>query len=148
LTERRKIEDQNEEIYKAITLALSDYVGKNGFGDVVIASSGGIDSALTCAIAVDALGAEKVHTVSLPSPYSSEGSITDAKKLAENLGVEMISMPIGRLMEEYDTTLAQAFTDREPDVAEENNCRWLLYVIWRYGWRVCDYQRPVKNESI
>ncbi len=120
VTERRKIEDQDEEIYEAITLALSDYVGKNGFGDVVIASSGGIDSALTCAIAVDALGACRVHTVSLPSPYSSEGSITDAKKLAENLGVEMISLPIGRLMKEYGTTLAQAFAGREPGVAEEN----------------------------
>ena len=76
----------NERIYKALTLGVKDYVEKTGFESVVIALSGGIDSALTVAIAVDALGPEKVHTVSMPSPYSSEGSVVDAQKACRQHG--------------------------------------------------------------
>ena len=75
-------------------LGLRDYVGKNGFGDVVIAISGGIDSALTAAIAADALGAERVHTVSMPSRFSSEGTRDDAREVSENLGVDFREIPI------------------------------------------------------
>ena len=73
---------------RALVLALRDYVGKNGFGDVVLGLSGGIDSALVATLAVDALGPERVHCVSMPSRYSSEGTQTDAQRLAENLGCD------------------------------------------------------------
>ena len=77
-----------EQMRKALVLALRDYVGKNGFGDVVLGLSGGIDSALVATLAVDALGPERVHCVSMPSRYSSEGTQTDAQRLAENLGCD------------------------------------------------------------
>ena len=78
----------------ALGLGLRDYVEKNGFGDVVIGVSGGIDSALTAAICADALGADRVHTVSMPSRYSSEGTRDDAREVSENLGVDFREIPI------------------------------------------------------
>jgi NAD+ synthase (glutamine-hydrolysing) len=83
-----------EQMRLALGLGLRDYVTKNGFGDVVIGISGGIDSALTAAIASDALGAERVHTVSMPSRFSSEGTRDDAREVSENLGVEFREVPI------------------------------------------------------
>lgn len=117
---RRPIENENEEIYQAITLGTRDYVEKNGFREVVVALSGGIDSAMTTAIAVDALGPDRVHVVAMPSPHSSEGSVKDSEKLAENLGLSMMTLPIGDIMESYDRTLAGAFAGRDKDIAEEN----------------------------
>ncbi|MGK7345844.1 MAG: NAD+ synthase [Candidatus Nitrospinota bacterium M3_3B_026] len=118
---RRVITGENAEIYEALVLGARDYVGKNGFRDVVIALSGGIDSALAMTVAVDALGPERVHAVSLPSPYSSEGSITDARRLAENLdAAPMISLPIEGPMKAFEKTLEDVFRDTEPGVAEEN----------------------------
>ena len=83
---------------RALVLALRDYVGKNGFGDVVLGLSGGIDSALVATLAVDALGPERVHCVSMPSRYSSEGTQTDAQRLAENLGCDFRELPIEQMV--------------------------------------------------
>ena len=83
---------------RALVLALRDYVGKNGFGDVVLGLSGGIDSALVATLAVDALGPERVHCVSMPSRYSSEGTQTDARRLAENLGCDFRELPIEEIV--------------------------------------------------
>ncbi|MBI4665051.1 MAG: NAD+ synthase [Nitrospinae bacterium] len=118
--ERHIIRDEDEEIYTALATGLRDYVNKNGFKTVVVALSGGIDSALTATIAVDALGPGRVKGVSLPSPHSSKGSVDDAAHLAANLGIEMLSLPIGELMKSFDGVLAEAFTGREPDITEEN----------------------------
>src|SRR5262249_26972870 len=97
-----------------------DYVAKNGFDAVVVSVSGGIDSAVTAALAVEALGAERVHCVSMPSRYSSEATRTDARRLAENLGCDFRELPIELVVEAYAGVLAQSFAGREPDVAEEN----------------------------
>jgi NAD+ synthase (glutamine-hydrolysing) len=112
--------DPEPEVYAALRTGLRDYVDKNGFSRVVIALSGGIDSALVAMVAVDALGAERVVCVSMPSPYSSEGTRADARAIAENLGCEFMEISIAEAMSAYDDMLAGAFAGREPDVAEEN----------------------------
>ncbi|HLJ66636.1 MAG TPA: NAD+ synthase [Chloroflexota bacterium] len=109
-----------EEIYGALVLSTRDYVRKNGFRQVVIALSGGIDSTLTAAIAVDAVGAENVIGVSMPSRYSSEGSRTDAQQLAENLGIRFLTIPIEDAFRAYLDMLGEVFQGREPDITEEN----------------------------
>ena len=83
---------------RALLLGLRDYVGKNGFGDVVLGLSGGIDSALVAALAADALGPERVHCVSMPSRYSSEGTQTDARRVAESLGCDFREIPIEQMV--------------------------------------------------
>ena len=93
--------DDLEQMRLALELGLRDYVRKNGFGDVVIGLSGGIDSALTAAIAVGALGAERVHGVSMPSRYSSEGTQRDARRLAESLGIDFREIPIEPMVEAF-----------------------------------------------
>ncbi len=108
------------EMYGALVLGTRDYVQKTGAGKVVIALSGGIDSSLVAAIAVDALGAENVTGVSMPSRYSSEGSRSDAGELAHNLGIPCLSIPIEDVFGGYLHTLEGAFQGREPDVTEEN----------------------------
>jgi NAD+ synthase (glutamine-hydrolysing) len=109
-----------EEVYGALCLGLKDYVLKNGFTDVVIGLSGGIDSALTAAVAADALGPDRVHGVTMPSRYSSAGSVDDSRALAANLGIELrefsIEPPFCAMLE----TLAPAFEGMETDVTEEN----------------------------
>src|SRR5262249_47394723 len=87
-------EPQLEQMRLALTLGLRDYVDKNGFSDVVVGVSGGIDSAVTAALCVDALGPERVHCVSMPSRFSSEGTRSDARRLAENLGCDVREVPI------------------------------------------------------
>ncbi len=94
-----------EQMRLALGLGLRDYVTKNGFGDVVIGISGGIDSALTAAIAADALGAERVHTVSMPSRFSSEGTRDDARQVSENLGVEFREVPIENVVGAFHDAL-------------------------------------------
>ena len=89
-----RIRSELEQMRKALVLALRDYVGKNGFGDVVLGLSGGIDSALVAALAVDALGPERVHCVSMPSRFSSEGTQSDARRLAASLGCDFRELPI------------------------------------------------------
>jgi NAD+ synthase (glutamine-hydrolysing) len=112
--------DQPEEVYRALVVGLGDYVRKNGFSDVVIGLSGGIDSALTAAIAVDALGPEHVWGVGMPSRYSSEHSVTDARALAVNLGIRFDLVPIDGVFQAYLDTLAGLFSGRAPGLAEEN----------------------------
>lgn len=109
-----------EEIYRALTVALRDYVTKNGFEKAVIGLSGGIDSSLTATIAADALGPDKVLTIAMPSEYSSSHSVEDAKQLAANLGVEMLEIPISAPFHGYLEVLRQAFGAAEPGLAEEN----------------------------
>ncbi len=103
------------EVYEALKLGLRDYVTKNRFGHVVIALSGGIDSALVAAVAVDALGSERVTCVSMPSPFSSEGTRSDARQIAENLGTELIEIPIEPAMRAYQETLAEPFAGAPGD---------------------------------
>ncbi len=109
-----------EEVYHALVLGTRDYMGKNGFTKAVIALSGGIDSALTTAIATAAIGEENVVGVSMPSPYSSRGSIDDSKALARNLGIRIISLPIREAMQAYDKILKKPFEGLPLDITEEN----------------------------
>src|SRR5271154_7092884 len=116
-------EQPHEEIayaYQALITGTQDYVRKCGFKKVLVGLSGGIDSSVVAALAVDALGAENVLGVSMPGPYSSEGSKSDAKALAHNLGIELITLPISDVYDAYRKALAPAFGDRGPDVTEEN----------------------------
>lgn len=109
-----------EEIYNALTIALRDYVTKNGFSEVVIGLSGGIDSALTAALAVDALGPDSVHGVTMPTRYSSSGSVDDSVDLAERLGIRIDTIPIDPLFEGFLGALDPLFADTAENVAEEN----------------------------
>ena len=108
------------EIWRALSLGTRDYARKCGFSRVVLGLSGGIDSALTAAIAVDALGADHVLGVLMPSPYSSRGSVDDALELARNLGIETLTLPIAGAMDAMDRTLKEAFAGTVRDVTEEN----------------------------
>jgi NAD+ synthase len=109
-----------EAIYSAMMIGLRDYVAKNRFPGVIIGLSGGIDSALTAAAAVDALGAEKVWCVMMPSPYTSRASLEDAAEAARMLGVRLDTIAIEPAMAAFETMLAGVFADREPDTTEEN----------------------------
>jgi NAD+ synthase (glutamine-hydrolysing) len=115
-----QIEGEEASVYAALVLGTRDYVRKCGFRQVIVGLSGGIDSALTAAIATDALGAENVIGVGMPGPYSSTGSIDDARTLAENLGIRFELLCIGDLFETYKKTLAKVFADRKEDETEEN----------------------------
>ena len=107
-------------VYEALVTGLRDYVTKNGFKEVVIGSSGGIDSALAAAVAVDALGSGAVHTITMPSRYSSEGSVSDSRALAENLGCRFSVVPIENTFESFLETLDPLFQGTPSGVAEEN----------------------------
>lgn len=107
-------------VYKAMTLGLRDYVNKNGFPGVVLGMSGGIDSALSAAVAVDALGADRVHCVMMPSPYTSQESLKDADVACKLLGVKIDSVDIKPAMDAFSHMLAPIFGDTEVGVTEEN----------------------------
>jgi NAD+ synthase len=107
-------------VYQALRLGLRDYVGKNHFPGVIIGLSGGLDSALTAAVAVDALGAERVHCVALPSPYTVPESLEDAAEVAKRLGVRLDTIPIEPAMEAFEDMLREAFANRPADTTEEN----------------------------
>jgi NAD+ synthase (glutamine-hydrolysing) len=130
-----------DEVYTALRTGLRDYVDKNGFERVVLALSGGVDSALVALIAVDALGPERVTCVSMPSPYSSEGTRADARAIAENLGVDFREISIAAAMESYTEMLADAFAGSEPDIAEENiqariRGNVVMALSNKFGWLV------------
>lgn len=112
--------DPLEEVYRALILGVRDYVRKNGFGQVVIGLSGGVDSALTAAIAVDALGPKNVVGVFMPSPYTSRDSREDVAELAERLAIRTRTIPITRMFRSYLRSLAASFEGRRPDTTEEN----------------------------
>ena len=131
--------DELEQMRGALELGLRDYVSKNGFREVVVGVSGGIDSAVTAALAADALGPERVHCVSMPSRYSSEETRSDARRLADNLGCPFREIPIGTIVDGFDDALAGAFEGREPDLAEENiqaRARGVLLMALsnKFGW--------------
>jgi NAD+ synthase (glutamine-hydrolysing) len=133
--------DECAEVYAALVLGTRDYVAKSGFEHVVLGLSGGIDSTLVALVAVDALGPDRVTCVTMPSPYSSEGTRSDATVLAENLGVELYELPIGDPMEGYDELLKEIFGDREPDITEENlqariRGNLLMALSNKFGWLV------------
>jgi NAD+ synthase (glutamine-hydrolysing) len=109
-----------EEIYRALVLGTRDYAHKNQFQEAVIGLSGGVDSALVAAIAADALGPENVTGVAMPSRYSADYSETDAARLADNLGIDFLVIPIEPTFQAYLDTLSDAFAGRERDVTEEN----------------------------
>jgi NAD+ synthase (glutamine-hydrolysing) len=133
--------DELEQMRLALELGLRDYVTKNGFGDVVIGLSGGIDSALTAALCVEALGADRVHGVSMPSRYSSEATRSDAQRLADSLGVDFREIAIEPMVGAYNAALAEAFTGRESDLTEENlqarvRGTLLMALSNKFGWLV------------
>lgn len=112
--------DRLELIYQAMMWGLRDYVNKNGFPGVVLGLSGGIDSAISAAVAADALGPERVRAVMLPSPYTSTDSLEDAESCAQMLGIPFESIPISGAMEAFSAALAPAFAHTQPDITEEN----------------------------
>ena len=118
-----------EEVYKALVLGAKDYIQKNNFPGVLIGSSGGIDSALTAAIAADAIGPEKVRTFMLPFKFTSDMSVEDSEKLAVNLGIKHSVIPIGDIYESFADSLEDEFSGLEPDITEENlqsRCRGVI----------------------
>ncbi len=130
-----------ERVYRALVLGTRDYLQKNGFQKALIGISGGIDSALVAAIAVDAIGSENVIGVSMPSRYSSRGTQTDAKRLARALGMALREIPIEGLYREYLRTLAPVFEGCRPDVTEENiqariRGDLLMALSNKFGWLV------------
>jgi NAD+ synthase (glutamine-hydrolysing) len=129
------------EVYEALVLGTRDYVRKNGFTHVVIGLSGGIDSSLVAAIAVEALGRENVSGVTMPSPYSSSGTRHDARRLARNLGIDVQTLPITPVFTAFKRTLAAPFKGLKEDVAEENlqariRGTLLMALSNKFGWLV------------
>jgi len=116
----KQIEGEDASAYSALVLGTRDYVRKCGFRQVIVGLSGGIDSALTAVIAADALGPENVIGIGMPGPYSSAGSIDDARELASNLGIRFELLPIGDIFQSYKSTLQPVFSGCPEDVTEEN----------------------------
>ncbi|MDW7712233.1 MAG: NAD+ synthase [Deferrisomatales bacterium] len=130
---------EEEEIYRALVLGCRDYARKNGFEKVLLGLSGGIDSALTAAVAADALGAGHVVGVTMPAPCSSPGSVSDSLELSRNLGIECRQVPISGVLDAFLHVLAPAFAGTEPDVTEENlqariRGTLLMALSNKHGW--------------
>ena len=133
--------EENAEVYNALVLGTHDYIRKNGFEKVLIGLSGGVDSSLVAAIAVDALGIDNVVGVAMPSRYSSPGSESDAELLAGNLGIKFLTIPIEKAFKAYFEMLEESFTGQEPNVAEENlqariRGNILMALSNKFGWLV------------
>ncbi|MFA6451008.1 MAG: NAD+ synthase, partial [bacterium] len=132
---------ETAEIYASLVLGTGDYVRKNRFQKVVIGLSGGIDSALTAAVAVDALGEENVIGVTMPSEYTSEGTLTDAERLALNLGIRFYTIPISGILASYMDLLSEPFGPGEPGIEKENlqariRGNILMALSNKFGWIV------------
>ncbi|MBP6342464.1 MAG: NAD+ synthase [Candidatus Omnitrophica bacterium] len=133
--------EETAEIYQALVLGTRDYVLKNGFAKTLIGLSGGIDSALVATIACDAIGKENVVGVSMPTRFNSRGTRNDARKLAANLGIEFMEIPIKRVMAAYEATLDPWFYGKHPDITEENlqariRGNILMAFSNKFGWLV------------
>jgi NAD+ synthase (glutamine-hydrolysing) len=133
--------DELEQMRVGLKLGLRDYVDKNGFGEVVVGVSGGIDSALTAALAVEALGPRRVHCVSMPSRYSSAETREDARRLAVNLGADFRELPIDDIYNGFESVLAESFAGLEQDLTEENlqariRGTMLMALSNKFGWLV------------
>ena len=138
------------EVYAALTLGVRDYVHKNGFEHVVLGLSGGIDSTLVALIAVDALGADRVTCVVMPSPFSSEGTQADARTLAANLGVQLLELPIEPAMDAYGGMLEGVFDGGAPGITEENlqariRGNLLMALSNGFGWLVLTTSNKSEN---
>jgi len=136
-----RVRELPAEVYDALVLGTRDYVRKNGFEKVLIGLSGGLDSSLVAAVAVDALGAQNVVGVTMPSRYSSQGSVTDSALLAKNLGIRFIELPIERVFSDCLEELAPLFEGTEANVAEENlqsriRANMLMALSNKFGWLV------------
>lgn len=129
------------EVYDALVLGTRDYVRKNGFKRVLMGLSGGIDSSLVVTIATDALGSDNVVGISMPSRYSSEGSVSDAELLSKNLGIKLMTIPIEKVFQAYLETLSPHFQGTESDITEENiqariRGNILMALSNKFGWLV------------
>ena len=129
------------EVYAALVLGLRDYTNKNGFKAVVLGLSGGIDSALVAALAVDALGTERVHGITMPSKFSSPDTLGDAHRVAGNLGIRILEVPIKTLHEQYLAELSPLWPGRAPDTTEENlqariRGNIVMALSNKFGWLV------------
>jgi NAD+ synthase (glutamine-hydrolysing) len=138
---RAKPLDPDGEVYRALCLGVRDYVEKNDFSKVLLGLSGGIDSALTACVAVDALGPERVACAVMPSPFSAEETQRDARALAETLGVERFELSLEELMRAYEQALAEPFVGTESGIAEENvqariRGNLLMALSNKFGWLV------------
>lgn len=136
-----QVMDSVEEVYRALVLGTGDYLKKSGFEKVLIGLSGGVDSALTATVAADAIGPKNVIGIAMPSRFSSEGSISDSKELADNLGIQFWTVPIEPGHRAFDDMLAPHFRDTEPNVAEENvqariRGNILMTISNKFGWMV------------
>ena len=132
---------EEAEIYQALVIGTRDYVAKNGFKKVVLGLSGGIDSALTACIAADALGSDNVVGVLMPSEFSSRGSIEDSERLAKNLGIDLMTIPIADVLQSFTGALKAGFKGAKPDVTEENlqariRGTYLMALSNKFGWLV------------
>lgn len=133
--------NQTERIYKALVLGARDYARKNNFQKVVIGISGGVDSALVAAIAVEALGKDNVVGITMPSPYTSQGTLADSRTLAKNLGFKLLEIPINDIFDSYLRTLTPHFAGKEPNITEENiqariRGNILMGLSNKFGWLV------------
>jgi NAD+ synthase len=131
--------EQLGDVYSALVIGLRDYVAKNKFPGIVLGLSGGVDSALTAAVAVDAIGRDKVVGVRLPSAFTGDVSMEEAQKVADRLGMRLLTVPIGSIADRSEATLAPVFEGRPRDVAEENlqaRIRGLLLMALsnKFGW--------------
>lgn len=136
-----KVRDLAAEVYDALVLGTRDYVRKNGFEKVLVGLSGGLDSSLVAAVAADAVGPEGVVGVTMPSRYSSKGSVTDSELLAQNLGIKLLNIPIEGIFECYLKELSRFFEGTEPNVSEENvqariRSNILMAFSNKFGWMV------------
>src|SRR3954452_9750481 len=135
------LKDELDEVYSALVLGVRDYVEKNGFKRVVFGLSGGIDSALVALIAVDALGPDRVTCVVMPSPYSSGETQDDARRIAANLGTDLVELRIEEQMQAFEHVLAEQFKDTDPDITEENlqariRGNLIMALSNKFGWLV------------